>query len=90
MGSWRPCKGAYVMKCPNHCSEKIVDQLVERNTVQGNPPRICTVHFGIAYEAVPWSARLRRYPEKSTKAYATETMRYCPICGEKLEDPARP
>jgi hypothetical protein len=81
-----PYKGVYVINCPNRCEEKLVDRLIEKNTKEGNLPRLKFSGVGISCRVLPWSPRLGRYPKRTSGDYAFVPTNFCPACGARLED----
>ena len=79
-------KNVYLTKsCKNHCFEKIIDEAIDKNTIEDVKPILNLYHFWYStVEVKRYSKKLDRHTEKRTGHDISKRWIYCPFCGEKL------
>ncbi len=80
-------KGAHIPgRCKNKCYEHRIDEIIQANTIDGNPPKIMAGGGEIQeYRFRLWSARYGRYTRGNSVGASIGEIKFCPICGQRLE-----
>lgn len=79
-------KGISVYKsCKNKCIEKMIDEAINKNTINDIEPKPNLYNFWYSQIDVKrYSEKLGRHIEKRNGNDFSKRWEYCPFCGEKL------
>jgi len=71
--------------CPNGCFERLIDQGLSGNKIDGVEPRMYSYNIGrTTFEIKRWSKRLKRYSHRAQGHYIALNWTHCPFCGKEL------
>lgn len=71
--------------CPNRCFEKLIDQGMGLNRINGIDPEMFAYDIGrTSFEIRRWSHKLQRHSHSARGHYISLRWTHCPYCGEKL------
>lgn len=73
------------VRCPNGCFEKLIDQGMDANCIDGIDPKMYSYHIGsTSFEIRRWSRKLQRHSHRAQGHYVSLAWSRCPYCGSKL------
>jgi hypothetical protein len=72
--------------CPNRCFEKLWQQGIDENTVDGIKPMLLWDYSGgfVTIRVRRWSRQLKRLTRRTNGHYVSRPYRFCPMCGAEL------
>jgi hypothetical protein len=74
-------------KCPNRCFERLVDQGICQNKIDGVEPKTLTFDGLRGYTSLHfhrWSKKLKRHTRRTNGHYIMLEWSHCPHCGQPL------
>lgn len=79
-------RGVWIQACcPNRCFEKLVDQGIAMNRIDGVDPAMYSYNAGsTSFDIRRWSHKLKRHSHRAQGHYISLAWSHCPFCGKKL------